>query len=356
MMPAAGGPGPSSDLDKLFDAWGIGYDGARVLADAKFQMRLQSGYALTAQTITAEGMNPDNPISSNLSDLLLISPGSFDVSAPEGVEYEALVYSSEQSQMVSSMDADPLNETQVEAVRKAFVPSNEQKAIAIRLSGNFTTAFPDGDPAPIEPAEGEEAPAKPADTALKTSEQPGTVVAIADADFIYDASYMQAQNVMGQQFIQIHHGANLNIFQNSIDLLLGADELIEIRKRASSVRSFDRMNQWYGEAEAKFRDQQAEYESAAGDAQARINAILQQTPDNVDLNTLGPEIEEELRKLRVEEVQISRKVREIRKQVRRDFESRLNNIKMLNIFGCSVLVLIIGVLLSVKRRYSTAAR
>ena len=82
-----------------------------------------------------------------LNHLNMLTPGAFEVNAPEGIEVDHLLLSSENNQLVGSFDADPTQEGGGDRIRENFEAHGTPRALVTRLSGNFPTAFPDGDPA-----------------------------------------------------------------------------------------------------------------------------------------------------------------------------------------------------------------
>jgi len=138
------GPEPMSDLNKLFAAWGVSYDSKLVLADMASQTRIANGYSPTVLSIPEKAMNATDPVTAQLSDLFLITPGAFDVEEKPGIESTILVSSSDQSEMVSTTQADPTQKDAVDMIRKNFKPDGKHRVLAARLSGTFQTAFPQG--------------------------------------------------------------------------------------------------------------------------------------------------------------------------------------------------------------------
>ncbi|MBP6784886.1 MAG: GldG family protein, partial [Verrucomicrobiales bacterium] len=93
-MPPQGGPGPSSDLDKLFKAWGVKYDANRVLADLDFGSEIirRGNFSPTFLTLDrkALGTSPSDPglidpMTSMLNQLNMLTPGAFEVAPPAGI-------------------------------------------------------------------------------------------------------------------------------------------------------------------------------------------------------------------------------------------------------------------------------
>ena len=190
MQQPQGGPGPQSDLGKLFKTWGIEFDSTRVLADVASQTRLQSGFAPTVLSVPDAAMNSEDPVTRQLSDLFMITPGAFEIQTTQGIESTVLVSTSMQSQLVGVAEADPTSREQVQALRQSFQPDMKQRAMVARLSGTFRSAFPNGlggDDAAAESDAGDAGTGDEAEPTPDPAPKPAAPVVPMDED-IDDAS------------------------------------------------------------------------------------------------------------------------------------------------------------------------
>ena len=90
-----------------------------------------------------EALNRDDVVTQELTSLLFVTTGGFTVSKiADGLTMEILAETSETNSMVDPQSAmrDP------EKVLADFNSSGRKKTLALRLSGIFKSAFPDGDP------------------------------------------------------------------------------------------------------------------------------------------------------------------------------------------------------------------
>ena len=99
--------------------------------------------------------------------------------------------------------------------------AERRTVVAARVSGNATSAFPDGPPAGVTAAP----------DALKASAKPLNVVVIADTDLLSDFMWVQQSNFFGQVIVQ-PFANNGELVWNAIDNLGGSNDLISIRGRA----------------------------------------------------------------------------------------------------------------------------
>ncbi len=378
-MPPQGGPGPSSDLDKLFKAWGVKYDMNRVLADLDFGSEIirRGNFSPTFLTLTRASLGSDpkdpglnDPMTSMLNQMNMLTPGAFEVSAPAGIQVDNLVLSSENNELVGSFDADPTAEGGSDRIREKFQAHGKRRAFVVRLSGEFSTAFPEGNPAKAAdeetPAEGEkkegeeakkEEAKKEEDNSLKKATAPGRVLLIADTDFIYDANVVRRNQIPGlNMVIPEMLNENLTLVQNAAEQMSGDPDLINVRSRIGVSRPFTKQNEWYREAQQKYSAEVQEFSAKAKEAEAKLNEIIQKTPENIDQALLSPEVQAELKKLQQEEAQFRKRERELQKEVTREFRQKLATYKFGNTLLMPVVVIIVGILIAIFRRRTIAAR
>lgn len=397
-MPPQGGPGPSSSLDTLFKTWGVKYDMNRVLADLDFGSEIirRGNYSPTFLTLGREALGSDpsapgltDPMTSMLNQLNMLTPGAFEVSPPPGIQADALVLSSEENELIGSFDADPTAEGASDRIREKFKRHGERRPFVLRLSGEFSTAFPKGDPAKQdESAEGkDEAPAdgkseekseddkadekaaddkgkgaadeaaKEEDPALKKATAPGRVLLVADVDFIYDANVVRRNQIPGlNMVIPEMLNENLTFVQNAVEQMAGDPDLIKVRSRTGVSRPFTKQTEWYREAQQKYAAEVADFSAKAKEAETKLNEMLQKTPENIDQALLSPEVQSQLKQLQKDGATFKKRERELQKEVTREFRRKLATYKFGNTLVVPVLVILFGIGLAIFRRRSIAAR
>ncbi|MDG2123439.1 MAG: GldG family protein, partial [Verrucomicrobiales bacterium] len=213
------GPATSSNLERLLSNWGYKFNSSQIVADINYKTPLQGGVqAPGVLTFPPDALNRDDVLTSKLSDMLMLFAGEFTGEPVDGLVKEVLVSSSTASQNVDSAGV----ENDHERIQREFKPSGEEKVLALRLSGTFETAFPEGkpggdeEPGDEEQAEGDEATEATAgetDVFLKKSEKEGAVVLVGDTDFLYDQFCVRIMPMMGQRLMSMQNG-NLPLFLN----------------------------------------------------------------------------------------------------------------------------------------------
>ncbi len=355
MMGQMGGGG--SSLDKLLKAWGVTFESSKVLADRNFQMVLGDGSDAQRPTwlsLTPEGLDKDDVITSQIDNIWYFAGGAFSGTPADGLKQTVLLKSTKDSGLVEGFLAN----LSPESAMKDFKPSGKEQALAVRLTGKFKTAYPNGDPnqAPAEPAAGEtNTPAKPVDNSLKESKVESTVILVGDADMIQDNFTVQDnQTPFGNWRRQLN--ANLNFAQNAVEQLAGDNNLIAVRSRATLNRPFEVVRKKEAEASAKFQGVVDELQKTAQAAQQRINELQAQKSDQNQRFIITPEQQAEIAKLEKESVETDKKLRAVKKDLAREVDSLKTSLTWWNIFAMPAVVTIGGILLAVYKRKLTAAK
>jgi ABC-type uncharacterized transport system involved in gliding motility auxiliary subunit len=135
-----------STMDTLLKAWGISFDVNKVIADMNFATRInQQGRAQSAPAVLSmnkEAMNSEDVVTSQIDNVLVPFSGTFSGTPAEGLKQTVLVHTTKQSQLIDRFMAEMLRATR----RPKTLCLLTKQPIAIRLTGKFKSAFPDGKP------------------------------------------------------------------------------------------------------------------------------------------------------------------------------------------------------------------
>ncbi len=357
MMNMGGG---GSSLDKLLKAWGIQFDTSKVVADLKFKMQLRgrNGEPQEAPAwlgLTADGIDKDDVATSQIDNIWLPLSGAFTGTPVAGLKQTVLLHSSKDSQLVDAMLANLSGES----IMKEFKPSGVSYNLAVRLTGKFKTAFPDGAP-PDKKDEGEKKDepkpdaAKPGES-LKESKGDTTVVLFGDADLLYDAFTMRRiDSPFGA--LQMAMNANLNLAQNIVEQMTGDNNLIAVRSRATLNRPFIRVKEMEAAANVKFQSEIKRLEDSAAEAQRKVNEMQSQKKDKDQRFILSPEQRVELEKLRKEEADTRKRLKQVQKDLRKEVVSLQTRLKWVNILAVPLAVTATGIVIAMVNRRRTSAK
>lgn len=354
MMGQMGGGG--SSFDKLLKAWGVAFESSKVVADLNYKMVLgetanNNAHRPTWLSIDANGLNTDDAVTSQIDNIWYFAGGAFSGSPADGLKQTVLVRSSTESSLVDGFLAN----LAPESAMKDFKPGGKEQVLALRLTGKFKTAFPDGDPGSAASSTDTNTPAKPSDLALKESKVDSAVILVGDADMIYDNFTIQdQQTIFGMMRRQLN--ANINFAQNAIEQLAGDNNLIAVRSRATLNRPFEVVRKKEAEASQKFQGVVNELQEKAQEAQRRINEMQAQKSDKNQRFIISPEQQAEIAKLEKESVETDKKLRAVKKDLAREVDSLKTSLTWWNIFAMPAVVTVGGILLAIYKRKLTAAK
>jgi ABC-type uncharacterized transport system involved in gliding motility auxiliary subunit len=352
----------SANLDKLLKAWGLTFTANQIVADPSLATKIQRqnnsvDSDITVLTVSGDNINKSDPLGASTTDLLLPFTGAFSGTPASGLKEEVLVSSSPQAGLVDAsivmMGGD--------GARKFYKPGNTALPLAIRLSGKFTTAFPNGKPAAAPTPTPTPAPnasptpsATPTPVPLKEATNDGVVVLVGDSDFAYDQIAGQAQQVLNQVVFRPNNG-NLSLIESSVELLAGDSNLISIRSRASANPPFVVVNKMEASAQEKYQSKIDELETGLTQARQKLSE-LQSAKQADQKSVLSPEQQTEIKKFQENEAQIDKQLKQVRKELRQEIDSLQNWLKWLNIALMPVVVTCVGLGLAFFKKRSRAAR
>ena len=346
-------PGGGSNLEKLLSAWGLKFDTSKVVADLNFKMQLlgqrnQPVEAPAFLAVNTQGINQDDVVTSDIDQVWLPLAGALTGTPVEGLTQTVLLHSTKESQLVDGFMANLSGD----GVLKEFKSSGTAYPLAVRLTGKFKTAFPEGPPGA---AAGENASKTNAATAsLKESPADTTVVLVGDADMLYDRfAIREIASPFGT--IRMPANANLNFAQNLLEQLAGDSNLIGVRSRSTVSRPFTLVKQMQATAQERYQAEIKKLEDSLAESQRRLNE-LQRNKDTGQRFILSPEQQAEIEKFRKEEVRTKAQLKQVRKDFRRDIDKLETRVKWFNIAAMPLLVSLSGIVIAVYKRKLTSAK
>ena len=320
---------PTSELTRLLDAWGVGFNPSQIVADLSASTRVgtRNGGAEDSPlflSLKKENFNAGVSLASQLSTLLMPFAGALEKRAVEGLVFTPLVESSPDNSLLVDAMAVQYGMPKMDPTGRSYV-------LAARVNGTFKTAFPGGKPASENP----ENPEDGVTPHLTSGES--AVVIFADSDFLFDQFCAQTL------FFGIVQPMNDNIalFLNAAEQLTGRNELIAIRTRANSLRPFKVVD----ELEREAIRQQQEKMDAFQEKLAETNRKLQELQaGRTDGNRIiySKEQQEQIQKFRKEQSDTTRQLKNVRLDLRQGIERLGVRVKAANILLVPVLVVLAG--------------
>ncbi len=347
----------SDSLEPLFSAWGVEYDPTQFVADAQLALNVggqgrQPVRHLGILQFGKDTMSRDNAVTSQLETLHMSSAGYFKPKADSETEFEPLIHSTEFAMPMATEKL--INTPNPEDLAIGFQPTGEQYVTAVKLSGNVASAFPNG--VPVESnsdetsadssgdAEAEADSAASEQEYLTASQQPIQVVLVADTDILSDRLWVRVQQFFGQSIMQ-PFADNGDFFSNTVDLLSGSADLINIRGQGQYFRPFTLVKEMQREAESKFQAVEQQLRQRLQQIEAQLAELQNQQGDGGNTITLTPEVEAKLMQFQQEKLEVRKQLREVQHQLNKDIERLDLVLKLINIalvpFLITLVVLVI---------------
>ena len=348
------GMGGASTLSRLFTKWGVNFENSKVVADFNFRLNqrdpLSRGRIMPAYlALGKKAFNQEEIVTRDLGSIRMPYAGSFDVSnLATGLTAKELISSSDQAKLVDGMSS----QFNGEKIMDSFLTGSEDGkptgtnkfALAVKISGTFTTAFPDGKPGSSGDEEESDEEKTTNSNHLKESESENHVCLIGDTDLLSEEHFLIQQRFLLSQ--------NVSFVQNIVDHF-GDDTLINIRSR-NQDRPFTTIMDLEKEAQSKFEDKLKKLE-AEQQAILEKKTKLESTGEGQNQFTLSID-PEALKDIQKKELEKRKQIREIRKELRSEIDLIQLQIKLANIVSMPALVIIAGIIFFVRKRKVTAAK
>ncbi len=359
-MTSAGGnpmmgqqPNPTtSTLPTLLPAWGVTYESGMVLADPALATKLGGDrLGLAVLTLGKDAMpQKDDVITKDLGSVTFFLPGAFTITGASGIKANSLIESTTQAGFVDSLKASQLDP----ALARTLKSNGTAYDLVTHLSGTFKSAFPDGKPKPPAEEGAVENKDAPKNEHLKEGTSPGNVFLIADVDAFYDRFAYNVQNFGGTQMASPSNG-NASLLLNLLDQATGSKYLIGSRSRSAITRPFTVVQKMEADFNKSVGAKIEEFQAKQKAAQQKLSDLQAQKSGGSEL-FLSPAQEAEIKKLRQEQVEYAKLVREQEKTLRRQKDKLAGKITLLNVAAMPTLVVLVGIALFIQRRRATRAR
>ena len=338
----------SSDLPKLFKAWGVGYDKSKAATDLKYAMRANrmiDGRPVTMvnlpwMALRSDALNKSEAILAQLQALVLTNAGAFTTNKPD-VNLRPLVSLSSEGGLLDSSKMRDRN-ADLRALVNEISKGKASPVIAARLTGKLTSAF-------TEKPKDSKFEGKP----VAKSTKDANIILVGDADMLMDRNWVQKRNILGTEVVQAFAN-NGDFVINALEQMAGGAALTDLRGRGVSWRPFERIQAMEADASKKYsaKEQQltkklkdtqeklAQLSKTAADAKAKgknANAIL--TPDQLKA----------IEKFKAELLTTREELRTVQFELRRDVDSLKSKLTALNVGGVPLVAGAIALLIALWR-------
>jgi ABC-type uncharacterized transport system involved in gliding motility auxiliary subunit len=349
--PATGMPGSGSTLEPLLKAWGLALEPERVVADPSIMFGRGVQATTTLLSIAGDLVDPNDVATSQVQSVLLAFSGAFTGTPAAGLAQTVLMRTSANAGFVDAMAATQPGM----GALKDFKPAGSPLPLAVRLTGRFKTAFPEGAP---KARAGETPPGAPKPPAVdpgphvKEGAADNTVVLVGDADLLANEVALQVAEVFGQR-VFVPRNDNLSFALSLVEQMAGDSNLTTLRSRASFTRPFIRVNEMEARAAAGYRDKLKELEDGLTQTRNKLTELQSRAPGQKAAVTA--EQQAEIDKFRKTESQIRADLKTLRKELRHDIDSLEWWTKVANIVAMPLLVAVVGIGVALVRRRRAVA-
>ena len=341
-MPGMPAQASSSTLPTLFKAWGVQMDPGKVIADVVFGSGGGQNYTPTVLSLNRTAFSREDVVTGSIETLLYAFGGAFEVKPVEGIRATELLVSSPESMLVDSANATRRGD---EAM-KGFRPSGKALPLALRLTGKFRTAFPDGLKEKDKPVAGT--------PGLRESTAENSLIVVADVDLLADGAAVDVQEVFGRRIVVPSNG-NLALAVGMVEQFAAGDELVSLRSRAAAFRPLTVVRELEAEAQKQYFGKIQGLEEELQKTTEKLQELQKaQGPGGKSAQILTPEQQTELERFRKTVAETRLALKEVRKNLRQDAESLVFWTKVANIALMPLLVALFGLMVAFIRRRQTA--
>jgi ABC-type uncharacterized transport system involved in gliding motility auxiliary subunit len=355
---------PSSDLEKLFKAWGLTMLPGVVAGDRRNARRVavpvdgrkpQAMDYVGWLNLPKANLNREDPITADLTQITMATAGVLEPEHDATTHFATLIKTSSDAEKIPVDQVKGLPD--VATLLAHFSPEQRQFVLAARVTGDVATAFPDGKPAPPQaaseaapgtpPANGPP-PSAPTETPLKRSVKPIDVVVVADTDMLDDRFWAQTATFYGRRVVE-PIANNADFLVNAVEVLAGGQGLIGLRSRGTVARPFVVVQDIQREADDRYAAEQRSLEEKLKQAQAKLHALTAGAGAS-DPGVLSAEQTKEIDKFRVEMLDTRRQLREVQAALRWNIERLKVILEIFNIALVPILAVAVAIVVAALRR------
>jgi len=338
-----------STFNFLLKHWGFAMEMSKVVADLTYASGTGARLLPGLLALPQAALNKDDVVTSQVGNLLVPFGSAFTGKPTEGLTQTVLVQSSPNAMFVDLIIATLSGEPST----RGFQPAGTPYTLAMRLSGKFKTAFPEGKPKPYEssrdPKKAEEARADEpkGEPQLKESAQENSIVLVSDVDMLSDGAAVEVQEVFGQRLVVPKNG-NLNFAQSLIEQVSGDYDLTKLRSRAAFSRPLTVVQQMESRAQQSYLGKIKELEDNLQQTQEKLTKM--QKARGTQASVISAEQQAEIDNFKTKSIETRKELKDLRRNLREESETMQFWTKLVNIGLVPFLVVLLGIVLAMSRR------
>lgn len=333
-------------LTELFDAWHVGFDETKVLSDIDLGMDVgsisgddKSAGQRNIMTknplwirVKSENVNHEHPITKGIENMVMASAGAFEVEPQKGVIFTPLIYSSKHS-MMANVDRLEVGRSH-ESFLRDFTSDDKEKIVAVYLSG-FPNSIYLKPPKDLDQGQ----------HMLKAKDSIN-VILVADSDMVFDGLSVKRQVLFGKTN-EVPFTDNLQFVINSIDYLLGDEELISLRGKGTFKRSLNVLSDIKNKYDRKIRVEEQNILEKLSNNQYRLAELFVKSAQKD--KELSEEDMQEMVRLDDEIKEGKRNMAKMQYEARLGISAIYSKISFVNIIIAPLLLLALGFCVAICR-------
>jgi ABC-type uncharacterized transport system involved in gliding motility auxiliary subunit len=361
-------PNPTSNLDQLFNAWGVKFDTKRAIGDPDYALQTErnvGGRPVASQNLPwmafrGDALAHNEAILAQLSAVVMTTAGAFET-AKDGVTLQPLIQASKAAVTLDAALAGDRN-GDPRRLMVGLTKAPKQPVMAARLTGTLDSAFPEGlkkkddekkpDDADAAKDESKKDEAKTDDAAkaagdtIKKSAKPANVILVGDADMLMDRNWIQMHNLFGQQVAQAFAN-NGDFVINAVEQMAGGAALADLRGRGVSWRPFELIEKMRADADSRYRAEEQKLTTQLKETEQKLTQLPKAPEGSKDMITA--EQAKTIADFRSDVLKIRSQLRDVQFALSRDVDNVKTWITALNVAAVPVTVGVLALLFGLIR-------
>ncbi|MDB5569813.1 MAG: hypothetical protein JWN93_996 [Hyphomicrobiales bacterium] len=339
-----GGPPPdaSSNLAKLFSAWGVGYDPAKTVADPNFALQTERQIDgrptpmlnLPWLALRNEGLKKDEAILAQLSAIVVTTAGSFEAKK-DGVTLRPLLTGSADAGLLPTAETKERT-TDMRKLLMSIEKGPNPPILAARLNGAIESAYP---------SKPEGSTRK--DEHVSKASKPLNVVLVGDADMLMDRNWVQRRNILGTEVAQAFAN-NGDFVINAVEQMTGGAALADLRGRGVSWRPFERIQKMETEADRRYRAKEQALQQRLKDTEQKLSELGRGGKEGSN-EVLTPAQMETIEKFKSELLATREELRATQFALRSDVDRLKSTITAINVAAVPILAGLLALFFAFRR-------
>ena len=325
---------PKSDLNKLFNTWGVEVQPGMVVGDIINGRKVSLGTPNNEKIVTyvlwlalqGDLLAKEDIITENLDYVFFKSAGSINnLNDSNEIEFIPLISSSENSMLVERFKiqfrADP------EALLREFKPENKKYSLGARVKGAFNSSFKKDDLAKLGVDVNNH----------KDKSENSNIIIFSDTDLLSDITWLTKQEVFGRDNI-IPTADNGRLVMNAIESMSGGENLIGLRGRGVSNRPFLVVENLQKNAELMLKEKE---DALKRDLEETEDKLKELKDSSTSEESLTLEQTQTINEFNKKIFNIRKDLREVQRELGESIKKLETKLKIINIWVMPLLVIII---------------